>query len=173
MIIKRLLIFLAVTGLSFRLHAQHNLPSDALLDQLTGKWLLTGYMAGKQVKHDINAGWVLGHEYFQIKETSRERDAKGRPDYEAVVYITFNKANHQYDCLWLDNTSNAGLSNGIIAHAKRELNQLALLFKFNQHFYFHTTFTYNPSQKSWKWLMTSDDDGKKEIFANAILQKAK
>jgi len=128
-------------------------------------------MAGKQVKHDINAGWVLGHEYFQIKETSRERDAKGRPDYEAVVYITFNKANHQYDCLWLDNTSNAGLSNGIIAHAKREPNQLALLFKFNQHFYFHTTFTYNPSQKSWKWLMTSVDDGKKEILLMRYCKK--
>lgn len=173
MTVKKLLIFLAVMGLSCRLNAQHNLTSDALLDHLNGKWLLTGYMAGKQVKHDINAGWVLGHEYFQIKETSQERDANGRPVYEAIVYITFNKSHNQYDCLWLDNTSNAGLSNGIIAHAKREPNQLALLFKFNQHFYFHTTFTYNTSKNSWKWLMTSDDDGKKETFANVILQKVK
>lgn len=173
MIIKRLLIFLAAIGLSFGLHAQHNLPSDTLLNHLTGKWLLNGFMSGKQVKHNINAGWVLGHEYFQIKETSQERDAKGHPSYEAIVYITFNRSHNQYDCLWLDNTSNAGLSNGIIAHAKKESNKLALLFKFNEHFYFHTTFIYNPSKNSWKWVMTSDDNGKKEIFANAIMQKAK
>lgn len=164
---------MAATSLSFSLHAQHNLPSDALLDRLSGKWLLTGLMDGKQVKHDINAGWVLGREYFQIKETSLERDAKGHPNYEAIVYITFNKSRNRYDCLWLDNTSNAGLSNGIIAHANKEPNKIALLFKFNEHFNFHTTFTYQPKQNSWTLLMTSDDDGNKEIFANANMQKVK
>lgn len=173
MIIKRLLIILAVTGFSCNLYAQHNLPSDTLLNHLTGKWLLTGRIDGKQVKHDIQAGWVLGHEYFQFKETSRERDAKGKPEYEAVVYITYNQANSQYDCLWLDNTSNAGLSNGIIAHAKKEPNQLALKFKFSEHFNFYTTFFYNPAQQTWKWSMTSEDKGKKETFANAVMRKAK
>lgn len=173
MSVKKLLIFLVATSVSFKLYAQHNSQSDVLLDHLAGKWLLTGFMDGKQVKHDINAGWVLGHEYFQIKETSRERDANGHPSYEAIVYITFNKANDQYDCLWLDNTSNAGLSNGIIAHAKRELNKLALLFKFNDHFYFHTIFTYKPSQNSWGLSMISDDNGKKETFANTMMQKIK
>jgi len=160
-------------SLSLSLHAQHNITTDSLLNHLTGKWLLTGFMAGKQVKHDINAGWVLGHEYFQIKETSRERDANGHPGYEAIVYITFNKSNDQYDCLWLDNTSNAGLSNGIIAHAKSEPNKLALLFKFNEHTFFHTILTYKPGQGSWDWQMTSDDDGKMKTFAKAVMLKAK
>lgn len=138
---------------------------------MSGKWLLTGQMDGKQVKHDISASWVLGHEYFQIKETSREKDAKGKPEYEAFVYITFNKSKDLYECLWLDNTSNAGLSNGILAHAKKELNKLEFLFKFNEHFNFHTTFNYNPTQKSWEWSMISDDNGKKETFTKAVMQK--
>lgn len=170
--LQRLLMFLFLVCLSLSLQAQHNLASDALLDRLSGKWLLTGLMDGKQVKHDINADWVLGHEYFQIKETSREREADGRPTYEAIVYITFNQSTNQYDCLWLDNTSNAGLSNGIIAHAGKEPNKLALVFKFNEHFYFHTTLKYEANQNSWTWLMTSDDNGKKETFANVIMQKA-
>lgn len=173
MSLKTLLIFLAATSLSFKIYAQHNLPSDKLLDHLSGKWLLTGLMDGKQVKHDIYAGWVLGREYFQIKETSRDRDTNGHPIYEAIVYVTFNKSLNQYDCLWLDNTSNAGLSNGIIAHAKRQSNRLALVFKFNEHFYFHTTFNYKPSQDSWGLVMVSDNNGKRETFANAIMQKAK
>lgn len=173
MIIKRLLIFLASTATSLTLHAQHNIQSDTLLNQLSGKWLLTGTIDGKQVKHDITAGWVLGHEYFQIKETSHERDEKGHLDYEALVYITFNKENNQYDCLWLDNTSNAGLSNGIIAHAKKEPDQLALLFKFSENFNFHTTFAYVSNQDVWKWTMISDDKGTKEMFADGIMRRSK
>jgi len=170
---KLFLLLLALSGPCFTLHAQNNLPKDALLDKLAGKWLLTGLIDGKQVKHDISAGWVLGHEYFQIRETSREKDAKGKLDYEAIIYLTFNKAGNEYDCLWLDNTSNAGLSNGIIAHGKKEPNRLALLFKFNETFNFHTTFTYNPEQHTWAWSMISEDKGKKDTFAKAIMRKVK
>ena len=171
MSIQRLLLLLAVLSISFPLHAQHNNPSDTLLDHLAGEWLLTGSLAGGQVEHDISAGWVLGREYFQIKETSRERDPNGHPAYEAIVYITFNKGDDRYDCLWLDNTSNAGLSNGIIAHAGREPGRLALVFKFNETFYFHTTFSYNPDEDSWSWLMRSEDGGKEEVFADAVMKR--
>lgn len=171
MSIKKLLILLIATCISSSIYAQHNLTTDNLLDQMSGKWFLSGLMDGKQVKHDISAGWVLGHEYFQIKETSREKDAKGKPEYEAIVYITFNKVKNEYECLWLDNTSNAGLSNGIISHAKKETNKLALEFKFSETFYFYTTFTYNPAQKSWEWSMISDDKGKKGTFAKAVMRK--
>ncbi|EHQ24714.1 hypothetical protein [Mucilaginibacter paludis] len=166
----KFLLFIFIIS-PIRAWSQKTPPADTLLDRLTGEWLLKGVIAGKQVEHHIVAEWVLGHQYLQLKETSREKQANGYPVYDAIVYITFDALHNQYDCLWLDNTSNVGLSNGIIAHAKREANQLALLFKFNDHSYFHTTLSYNVANSSWHWLMTSEDNDKVESFADAAMVK--
>lgn len=169
--LKLLFFFILITS-PFKVWSQNTPPADTLLNRLTGKWLLKGDIAGGHVEHDVTAEWVLGHQYLQIKEISREKQANGQSTYDAIIYITFDAAHNQYDCLWLDNTSNAGLSNGIIAHAKKDPNQLALLFKYNDHSYFHTTLTYNVSNSSWSWLMTSEDNGKTEGFANAVMYKS-
>jgi hypothetical protein len=169
--IFKILFFLAVMAGPLKSWSQKPPPADTLLDRLMGNWLLKGIIAGKHVEHDVTAGWVLGHRYFQIKETSRDKQANGLPAYDAIIYITFNVLHNQYDCLWLDNTSNVGLSNGIIAHAKKEANQLALLFKFNAHSYFHTTLSYNVVNSSWHWVMTSEDNNKVESFADAVMFK--
>ena len=94
------------------------------------------------------------------------------PSYYAIIYITFSKAHNEYDFLWLDNTSNAGLSNGIIACAKKEPNLLALLFKFNGHNYFYTTLSYNAAHSSRSWVMTGGENGKTEHFADATMFKS-
>ena len=170
--IKNWLIFIAISVSPFTLYAQNTPSSDTLLDHMTGKWLLKGVIGGANIEHDVTAGWVLGHQYIQLKETSRERQASGLPTYDAMIFISHNQYKNQYDCLWLDNTSNTGLSNEIIAHAKAELNKIALLFKLNDHSYFHTTLTYEVATDSWHWLMSSDENGKTEVFADAIMSKS-
>jgi len=148
--------------------AQQPAPADALLNRLTGKWILKGVIDGKNIQHDIIAEWVLGHQYLQLKETSDEKTPNGDPSYDAIV---LNNKLMQYDCLWLDNTSNGGLSNGVIAHTKFKANTLALLFKFSDKSYFHTTFIFNPTENSWHWKMESDENGKIEPFADAEMSK--
>ena len=152
--------------------AQNTTPSDTLLDHLTGKWLLKGTIAGAKIEHDVTVSWVLGHQYIQLKETSRERQPDGTPSYDAIVLITFHNEKGQYDCLWLDNTSNSGLSNGILAHAQAEPNKIALLFKLTNGGYFHTTFTYYAANNTWHWLLQDDENGKTDIFADAIMAEA-
>ena len=50
-------------------------------------------------------------------------------------------AKKQYFCLWLDNTSNEGISNQVIGHAKQSGDKIEMLFKFSEqinftlHFY--------------------------------------
>ena len=80
-------------------------PADSLLDHLIGTWVLEGPMAGRQVVHDVTFSWVLGREYVQLHEISRERTATGAPAYEAIVYIMRDPSTGQYACLWLDNTA--------------------------------------------------------------------
>ena len=151
--IFKILIYTAFIVGPLNVSGQYKKSADTLLDHMTGKWLLKGIIAGANIEHDITAAWVLGHQYIQFTETSKEKQADGTPSYEAIVYISRDEAKHQYDCLWLDNTSNQGLANEIIAHAPTGSNQIPLLFKIDNSTFFHTTLSYNEANDSWHWLM--------------------
>ena len=151
--------------------AQKRSVADTLLDRLTGNWILSGIIDGKPVRHSVTAKWVLGHEYIELKETSDEKKADGRPQYDAIVFICYNTDSRQYDCLWLDNTSDKGLSNGIIAHGEYKPNLVTLLFKFSEKITFHTTFTLDANEDRWHWKMESEESGKFEPFADALMTK--
>lgn len=73
--------------LSFSASAQEPKPKDPLLDRLSGNWILQGTIAGHETTHDIESEWVLNHEYLRLHETSREKNAKGQPAYEAIIFI--------------------------------------------------------------------------------------
>src|SRR6266571_896187 len=67
-----------------RLPAQ-GLPADSLFPRLIGHWVLRGTIARQQTVHDVTFEWLLGREYVQMHEVSRERAPNGSPTYEAVV----------------------------------------------------------------------------------------
>jgi hypothetical protein len=144
---------------------------DSLLEHMTGTWILRGSIAGKETTHDIIAEWVLDHEYIQIKEVSREKKADGKPEYEAIVYITFDQKLDQYSCLWLDNTGNGGLAAQAIGHAKRNGDKMEFLFIDNDNSVFHTTFLYEKTTGTWQWLMDSEEKGKLQSFAKMKITK--
>ncbi len=147
--------------------AQQAAPADTLLNHLTGKWVLEGTIAGKNIRHDITAEWVLGHQYIELKETAKEKLANGQPSYDAIVFFCYNKAHNQYDCLWLDNTGTTDFDPKVVAHATPGPNTIALLFKMGNNTLFHTTLTFIPNENRWHWKLESDDNGKIEVFADA------
>ena len=100
------LILLLVLFVPKTLKSQQLTSPDSLLNRLTGKWILNGTIDGQKTIHDIDVQWVLNGQYVQLKEVSREKDQKGNPLYEAIVYICWEDSKKQYSCLWLDNTSN-------------------------------------------------------------------
>ena len=153
--------------------AQYIISSNPLLDHLAGRWQLKGKIAGKAINHDISAGWVLGHQYLELTEVSREKQGNGMPAYDSTVIISLDKTKKRYDCLCLDNTSNQELANEIIAHALVRANELAFLFTFSKRNYFHTTLSYRATSDSWHWRMKSDENGKKQLFADAIMSKVR
>lgn len=144
---------------------------DSLLNKLTGKWVLKGTIAGQETIHEIDAKRVLNGQYVQLKEVSREKDEKGNPLYEAVIYICWQEAKKQYFCLWLDNTSNEGISNQVIGHAKQSGDKIEMLFKFSDVNQFHTTFLYDRVTDTWHWLMDGEENGKLQPFARVKLTK--
>lgn len=95
---------------STRLHAQA-LHADSLFDRLIGRWVLRGTIARQSTTHDVTFAWMLGREYVQMHEVSREREANGTPSYEAVVLFGRDPKSGEYACLWLDNTAYSARSN--------------------------------------------------------------
>ena len=161
--------FVGITA--FSAFGQTSTFQDSLLDHMTGTWILRGTIRGQQTTHDIDARWVLAHQYLQFHEISREKNPKGEPAYEAIVYIGWDQPNNQYSCLWLDITGGGGLSAQAIGHAKKNGNRLEFLFQGSDGSLFHTTFVYDAGTNTWQWLMDDEHDAKLQPFARVKLTK--
>jgi hypothetical protein len=138
---------------------------------MVGNWVLKGIIDGKETTHDIKNEWVLGHQYIQVKEVSREMNTDGKPSYESIVFISQDQHSKQYSCLWLDNTGNGGLSAQAIGHAKENNDTIKFLFKISSNSIFHTSFVYGKDADSWQWLMDGEENGKFQSFARVRLTR--
>jgi hypothetical protein len=159
-----------ILGASFTASAQAGAIRDPLLDQMTGKWVLQGTIAGHETTHDIEVDWVLRDEYVRLHETSRETNAQGQAAYEAIVFIAAEQATHQYKCLWLDSTGGGGLHNEGVADGKRTGDEIVFLFN-DKDGSVHTTFSYNKSSDTWQWLIDNEMNGKPTPFARVKLTR--
>jgi hypothetical protein len=144
-----------------------------LLDHLAGNWVLQGTIAGKTTTHDVQAEWVLNREYLRLHEVSREKDAAGRPSYEAIVFISWDEKAQEYACLWLDSTGGGGLSAQGIGHAKKSGDSIPFVFAIAPSVSLRTTFTFDGGTDTWKWLIDDESNGKNERFADVKLSRAK
>lgn len=144
-----------------------------LLDHLAGQWVLQGTIAGQQTTHDVQAEWVLNHEYLRLHETSREKNANGNPAYEAIVFIEWVPKTQEYTCLWLDSTSGGGLSAEGLAHGGKSGDSIPLLFTISPSDSIYTTFVYDRGTDSWNWLIDDASNGKTERFADVKLSRVR
>lgn len=168
-IIMRLLLF--TFFLSINMYSQHTSFQDSLLDRMIGHWTLKGTIAWQETTHDVAVSWVLGHQYLQLSEISRETDTKNNAAYEALAFIGWDSVLNRYSCLWLDNTNGEGLSSQGIAHAERKDNSIAFLFIGADKSIFHTTFVYDKDNDTWQWIMDGEENGKLHPFARVKLTK--
>ncbi|MGA2211839.1 MAG: hypothetical protein ABSH31_01085 [Bryobacteraceae bacterium] len=136
-----------------------------LVDHLAGKWLLEGTIACKKTTHNVEADWVLGHQYLRIHAVSREK-TEGKPSYEATVFIGWDQASAQYACVWLD--TYGGMTPVSFANAKRNGNEIPFLFP-DKEAPLHTTFSYIPASDSWTWSIDNEEKGKLIPFARVSL----
>lgn len=142
---------------------------DSLFPRLIGEWVLRGTIARQQTVHDVTFEWLLGHEYVQMHEVSRERGPSGKPAYEAVVLFGRDPRSGEYACVWMDNTAAAafppeGTERGAVAG-----DSVAFLFPYSASTSFHTTFVYDRARDAWQWHMDNDSAGVRRPFARVTL----
>lgn len=145
-----------------------NVAAPDLLDRLVGHWVLTGTIAGQNTVHDVEASRVLQGNYVRISETSRERDAHGRPQYEANIYVGWLR--DHYICVWLDNTE---VASGEITCAAAPAPD-AIPFEFRDRagaLNFVNRFVYHRADDSWEWQMDNIRGGQPVPFARVRLRR--
>jgi hypothetical protein len=141
-----------------------------LLERLTGDWVLRGTIAKQEVTHDLSARWVLDRGYVQIHELSREQDAEGKPEYEAIVYVTWVPELGEYACLWLDSTGVAAFPPDGVGHAQPEPDRIAFVFGGADDG-IHNTFAYDRSRDEWTWSIDNASEGVRTPFARVVLTR--
>ena len=147
------------------------LHPDSLFPRLVGRWVLRGTIARQPTVHDVTFDWLLGREYVQMHEVSRERATNGTPAYEAVVLFGRGPKTGEYACVWMDNTAAAafppeGTGRGSVAG-----DSISFLFQYTATTSFHTTFLYDRSKDSWQWRMDNDSSGVHRPFARVTLTR--
>jgi hypothetical protein len=150
--------------------AQQPPVSSPLLNHLAGKWLMQGTVGKQAVTHDFDAEWVLQHHYLRFHEVSREKNDKGEPQYDAMVFIGWNEKTKQYACVWLD--VYGGLTMESIGFATPKENELAFVFT-DEHgeTSFTNTFIYDPKTNAWENRLDNVVKGEAKPFARFNLTK--
>jgi hypothetical protein len=142
----------------------------ALLEKMTGHWVLRGTIAKQQTTHDIDAQWVLDKEYIQIHEVSREKDAGGKPQYEAIIYVVWDPKVGEFACLWLDTTGAPVFSDAGVGRAKPAGDSITFRFT-DPTGGVNTTFAYDRAKDAWSWSIDNDVNGKITPFARVTLTR--
>ena len=149
-------------------------PPEALLDKMTGHWVLTGTISRKPTTHDVDVEWILKREYIRLHEVSRSKDAAGEPEYEAWIYIVWDPKKREYAVLWLDNTAAFTFDAAGIGHAKPDGDRIPMLFKDPDGGGIRTTFGYDRSNDTWSWTIDNvDKTGTLSPFAKVTLTRRK
>lgn len=146
---------------------------DPLLDHLAGAWVLQGTIASRATTHEVRAEWVLGHQYLQLSERSRELDAQGAPQYEAIVLIGREPASGAYQILWLDSTAPGGLTPEGLGAGARKGDSITFLWRDRDgSLSFDNTFAYDPGADAWTWSLDNIQGGRHQPFARLKLTRA-
>lgn len=146
--------------------------SDALMDKMTGEWVMTGTIGQEQVTHDVDVEWILKRQYIRIHEVSREKDADGEFAYEAWITIAWDLENAEYVVMWLDNTGTTNFAAEGVGHGKPDGDRIPFVWKFADGSGIQNTFAYDRENDTWSWSIDNVDKSKKPSqFARVTLKR--
>lgn len=102
----------------------------------------------------------------------RGEEREGQPAYEAIVLIGRDPRTSELTLLWLDTTSNAGLTGRGLGRGKPTADSIPFIITVPES-RFHTTFKYQSKSDSWTWTMDNESKPKFTPFARVTLTREK
>ncbi len=142
---------------------------DELVDHMAGTWRLEGQVMGRDAHHDVQAEWVLGHQFLRIHEKTSANAPASEYPYEAFWFIGYDSVSERYVAHLLDVFG--GRFSETLGYGTRDGNSIRFVFEYPDG-PFHTTYRWSPQQDTWQWLLEQEDkDGKWATFADLKLTR--
>jgi hypothetical protein len=142
---------------------------DDLVDHMTGTWETKGQIMGRDAHHEIQAEWVLNHQFLRIHEKTDAGAPASEQRYEAIWYLGYDTVSARYVLHLLD--AFGARYSETLGYGTRDGNTIRFVFEYPDG-PFHTTFRWSPEKETWQWLMEQKDkDGKWTNFGDLKLTK--
>lgn len=167
-----LLILVLLTGATpLRTSAQApNEWRDDLVEHMVGTWKLQGQVMGRDAHHEVEAEWVLNHQFLRIREKTEAGAPGSEKRYEAIWFFGYDPVSERYVLHLLDVFG--GRFSETLGYGTRDGNAIRFVFEYSDG-PFHSVFQWSPEKDTWQWLMTQKDkDGKWTTFGDLKLTRA-
>jgi hypothetical protein len=143
---------------------------DDLVAHMAGGWKLQGPVMGHAGHHDVEAEWVLNHQFLRIHEKTSADAPPDEHRYEATWFLGYDPVGERYVLHLLD-VFGARFSE-TLGYETRAGNAINFVFEYPDG-PFHTTFQWSPETNGWEWLMEQKNkEGKWAQFADLKLIQA-
>ncbi|MBE9473356.1 MAG: DUF1579 family protein [Chloroflexi bacterium] len=130
-------------------------PAKELLNNLIGRWDLSGQMGETPLQHSVVGRWTLGGTYMELYFQSNLPSQDDQPPYEAVYYIGYNQENDLFVMHLLDTTA-VGLS-CTVGLGQQQDNEIPFQFTYETG-PFTNRFIWEESAGTWKFEQTFLDN---------------
>jgi hypothetical protein len=142
---------------------------DDLVDHMTGTWKVEGQVMGSAAHHEVQAEWVLNHQFLRIHEKTDAGAPSSEHRYEATWFLGYDPVSDRYVLHLLD-VFGARFSE-TLGYGARNGNAIRFIFEYPDG-PFHTTYRWSPEKDTWQWLLEQKDkDGKWTNFADLKLTR--
>jgi hypothetical protein len=122
---------------------------------------------GRTADHNVEAEWVLNHQFLRIHEKDNTPASNGNVPYEAMILVGYDNTSERYVVHW--NDVYGGRFSETLGYGARVGDEIRFVFEYADG-PFHTTFRWNPETQRWKWLMKSrNKSGQWTDFADFTL----
>jgi len=142
---------------------------DDLVEHMTGNWKMGGQVMGGDAHHDVQAEWVLNHQFLRIREQTATGAPGAEHKYEATWFLGYDPVSERYVLHLLDVFGTR--FSETLGYGTRDGDAIRFVFEYPDG-PFHTTFRWSPEKDSWQWLMEQKNkDGKWTNFADLKLTR--
>ncbi len=143
---------------------------DDLVDHMAGAWTVTGPIMSRDAHHDVQAEWVLNHQFLRIHEKTAAGAPVSERLYQAIWFLGYDAVSERYVLHLLDVFG--GRYSETLGYGARDGNAIRFVFEYPDG-PFHTTYRWSPETGAWQWLLEQKDkDGKWTQFADFKLTRA-
>jgi hypothetical protein len=144
---------------------------DDLVDHMVGKWKLSGQITGRDAHHEVEAQWVLNHQFLQIQEKTEAGAPSSEKPYGAIWFLGYDPVSERYVLHLIDVFG--GRFSETLGYGTRDGNSIRFVFEYSDG-PFHTTYRWRPEANTWQWLMEQKNkDGKWTNFADLTLARSR